>query len=261
MRVKELMTTGNLVTLTPADSLELASQMLLWAEVGQLPVIEAGRVVGIFGEADLVGRTDLSTTVAQVMHEVPVVLGPDDDLGTAVAAMVAHGTTALPVIDEDQRLAGVLLVGDLMRLLIARTLHRSASVETVASAMTRNVATARPGETLADAAARMRSIGVRHLPVLDGDDCLLGIVSDRDLRAAVGNGEVEGDAGRGRVRALKVRDVMSRDPLTTTPTATLDQAGRMLVEHRIGALPVVDDARHIVGMLSYVDYIRATTAP
>ena len=54
---------------------------------------------------------------------------------------------------------------------------------------------------------------------------------------------------------------MSRDPLTTTQTSTLDQAGRALVEHRIGALPVVDDDRHVVGMLSYVDYIRATTAP
>jgi acetoin utilization protein AcuB len=159
---------------------------------------------------------------------------------------------------------GQITTADLLRLLVARTLRRRGpSAETVGGAMTCNVVTGRPGDTLVDAAARMRSIGVRHLPVLDGDGCLVGILSDRDLRAVVGNPDaLDGDEAPSlRVRALKVRDVMSRDPITTSATAPLEEAGRMLVEHRIGALPVTDDGRHIVGMLSYVDYIRATTAP
>jgi CBS domain-containing protein len=261
MKVKELMTTGSLMTLAPDDTLEVASQMLLWSTVGQLPVLVAGRVVGIFGEGDLLGRSDLSARVGGAMRPLPVAIGPQDDLAAAVAAMTCHGTSALPIVDDDLRLQGLLLVGELLRLLLARTLQRPGAIETVGTAMTRNVATAKAGDALVYAAARMRSIGVRHLPVVDGDDCLLGILSDRDLRSAVGSAELEGDEVRGRVRALRVGDVMSRDPLTVNPTAPLDEAGRILVEHKIGALPVIDDRRHIVGMLSYVDYIRATTAP
>jgi acetoin utilization protein AcuB len=265
MKVRELMTQGSHATLTPRDTLELAAQMLLWGDIGHLAVVSGGRVVGSLAEVDLVGRGDLSMPVGEAMRTPPIVAAPDDDLATAAATMAAHGLTALPVVNDEQALVGTLLSADLLRLLVARTLRRGAvAAEPVAAAMTRNVVTARPGDLLADAAARMRSIGVRHLPVVDGDECLVGILSDRDLRTAVGSADALEEVGAGtraRVRTMKVRDVMSRDPLTTSPGAALEQAGRALVEHRIGALPVIDDARHVVGMLSYVDYIRATTAP
>jgi len=261
MKVSELMTNGTEATLTPRDTLELAAQMLLWGDIGHLPVVAHGRVVGSCAEADLVGRNDLTVPVALVMRTPPVVVGADDELDTAAAIMAEQGVTAIPVVNSDARLVGTLLAADLLRLLVARiTRRRGGAGETVAVAMTRNVVTVHAGDLLADAAARMQSIGIRHLPVLDGDGCLIGIISDRDLRTAAGSTEALAEDAP-RARPLKVRDVMSRDPLTTTPTSTLDQAGRALVEHRIGALPVVDDARHVVGMLSYVDYIRATTAP
>jgi CBS domain-containing protein len=137
-----------------------------------------------------------------------------------------------------------------------RAMSRTTPVEQL---MTRGVATAHPGDTLREAAARMLTFGVRHLPIVDGDQRLIGILSDRDVRSAVGTPEVvlEPAAARARLRSLKVADVMTRDPFTTSVDATLADVAHYLVEHRVGAVPVVDDERRVVGIVSYIDVIRA----
>lgn len=129
----------------------------------------------------------------------------------------------------------------------------------VAELMTRGVATAHPNDSLREAAARMLTFGVRHLPIIDGDQRLIGILSDRDVRSAVGSPEVvlEPQAARSRLRSLKVADVMTRDPVTLAPDATLADVAQYLVEHKVGAVPIVDDDRRVLGIVSYIDVIRA----
>lgn len=105
--------------------------------------------------------------------------------------------------------------------------------------MTRRVITATPEMTVADARALTREHRIRHLPVLDAGR-LVGIVTDRDLR----------EAGQGRVG-----DIMQGDVITTHPLDPVGEAARLLSEHRIGCLPVVQGGE-LVGIVSETDLLR-----
>ena len=79
--------------------------------------------------------------------------------------------------------------------------------------MTRAPTTAAADDHLLDAAARMAERNVRHLPIVDGDRHVVGILSDRDVRTAVGNSSrpLHPDDARVRMDALRVADAMTRD--------------------------------------------------
>jgi CBS domain-containing protein len=107
--------------------------------------------------------------------------------------------------------------------------------------------------------------GFRHLPVVDADRRLVGMVSERDLRERLGT-EVERfpDAAFDLL-SDEIEGAMRPDPITIPSDATVRDALELLADERIGALPVVDGER-LVGIVSYVDllgYLRreAPSAP
>jgi CBS domain-containing protein len=110
--------------------------------------------------------------------------------------------------------------------------------------------------TLADAI--MRAERVRHLPVLDDAGLLVGIVSQRDLFFnALSRALGFGSAARDRaLKTIVVKDVMTEPVVTTTPDATIAQAAAMMVERKIGCVPVVEDGR-LIGILSESDIVSA----
>lgn len=259
MLVKELMSTYALVSVGPRDSVELATEIMRWADVVHLPVTaERGAVVGVVSARDLLGAAP-ADLVDTVMSSPAITVSPEDHLADAATTMVAQRIGCLPVVDGGQ-LVGMLTPSDLVAHQVARTLHPGVyPTPTVEALLGKPLVTVAAGDALLEALARMTSRGVRHLPVVDGDGRLVGIVSDRDVRAAVGSPMValERGAARARVRALKVADVMSRDVATVPPTATLAEVTRLLAERRVGAVPVVDVDHRLVGLLSYVDVLRA----
>jgi acetoin utilization protein AcuB len=100
---------------------------------------------------------------------------------------------------------------------------------------------------------------VRHACVVDDEGKVIGIVSDRDMRWVMGDPsraqEVERDSER--LRALRVEWVMNRNPLTIQQDEPFINALPILVNGRVGAMPVVDDHGRLRGMLSYVDLLKA----
>lgn len=109
--------------------------------------------------------------------------------------------------------------------------------------------TVREAAPLRDAAQFMQQHRIRHLPVLDESGRLVGIITDRDIRQNLGLGEPLREN-------LTVADVMTADPVTIPVSATLDEAVRLLTEHRFGALPVVN-GKTLVGIITYLDALRA----
>jgi len=123
--------------------------------------------------------------------------------------------------------------------------------------MTRKLVTTSPNEGLNGAWTLLQEHGVRHLPVLEGDR-LVGIVTDRDIRQALpsrattlGVHELLASVDR-----VTLREIMTKDVVTVTPDQSIPEAARLLVEHRIGALPVVEDGR-LVGILTETDVLNA----
>lgn len=122
--------------------------------------------------------------------------------------------------------------------------------------MRRDVTTIDAGDSVRQAVSRMRERGIRHLPVLDARKRLIGIVTDRDLRQVVLDAAI-GRADADRLGDLDVREVMTWGVVTVTAATDLCEAAQVMREQQLGALPVVDPAGRVVGMLTEHDLIGA----
>lgn len=106
--------------------------------------------------------------------------------------------------------------------------------------MTSDVVTLRPDQLVADAAELMEEHNVRHLPVLDEDDCLVGIVTDSDIREAEIAGSVLSSyEPQADTKWLTVADIMTPDVVTIDLDATVGQLAVTLIENKVGGVPVV----------------------
>jgi CBS domain-containing protein len=124
--------------------------------------------------------------------------------------------------------------------------------------MTREVASVRRNDKLLIADDVMRLGRIRHTPVIDDhSDDLVGIVSQRDLfRGALASALGYGQHAQQKVMGTRViKDVMTTDPVTTTPDASLAEAARTMLERKVGCLPVIEDGR-LVGILTESDFLR-----
>ena len=114
----------------------------------------------------------------------------------------------------------------------------------VREAMTPNVRSATPTESLADVAKKMRDDDVGSLPVVE-DNRLIGIVTDRDI-------VVRAVAERRDPQTISAGDVASRQLVTADPDQDLDEALALMASHRVRRLPVVE-AGKLVGVLAQAD--------
>ncbi|MBQ1666614.1 MAG: IMP dehydrogenase [Prevotella sp.] len=109
--------------------------------------------------------------------------------------------------------------------------------------------TIRMGRTVKDALDMMRDYHIGGIPVVDENNCLVGIVTNRDLRFE-------------RRLDRKIDDVMTHENLVTTHQQTdLAAAAQILQENKIEKLPVVDKDNHLVGLITYKDITKAKDKP
>lgn len=140
----------------------------------------------------------------------------------------------------------------------------------VSDVMTRRVISVSPQSTIADAGKLMLKNHISGLPVIDDAHKLVGIITEGDLvrRPETGTepkrsawldaffGPEEGAKSFIRFHGVKVQEVMTRTPLTTTPSATLAEAVQVMESHKIKRLPVVWRNK-VVGIVSRANLVRA----
>ncbi|MEW1636508.1 CBS domain-containing protein [Streptomyces sp. NPDC093801] len=118
-RVREVMT-GNPVTVEKATSLAEAARVMRDADIGDVLVVDEGRLRGILTDRDLVVRAMADdrdpgeTTVQAVCSTDPVTVRPDDGVDQAIALMRRKALRRLPVVTGEGELVGVLSLGDLV---------------------------------------------------------------------------------------------------------------------------------------------------
>ena len=124
--------------------------------------------------------------------------------------------------------------------------------------MTASPVTARETTTVGQAWDTLRTLDIRHLPVVNADGELVGIVSDRDFATPPAPplmAELLGSPA-GSLDA-PVSAVMTGEPISVEPDDELDDAMDLMVENKLAAIPVVDPEGAVVGIVSYIDIIRA----
>ena len=120
--------------------------------------------------------------------------------------------------------------------------------QTVQEAMTPNPTAITPDTTLQEAAGLMKTEDVGALPIVE-DGRLKGVVTDRDIAIrAVAEGVAADTA---------VRDIASTDVVSIDPQQSLEEAARLMAQHQIRRLPVVEEDGVLAGMLAQADVAQA----
>lgn len=144
--------------------------------------------------------------------------------------------------------------------------------ETAAGMMTRDVITAAPADTAAGIAAKLGEHGISAVPVVDAGGRLVGIVSEGDLMRSFGlrnamrrawwldilaEGEELAPEFMDYIRVdnRRATDLMTRDVVSVTESASIDEIADLLTRHRIKRVPVLRNGQ-VVGIVSRADIVR-----
>jgi acetoin utilization protein AcuB len=131
-----------------------------------------------------------------------------------------------------------------MSFMIAREIMTSAPV------------TISPRATVGQALRLLQTLDLRHLPVVD-DGRLVGMLSDRDFRTALGPGFLDGTASADALHA-SVASLMTAQVVAVFPETDIVEIIDRMIGHGVGALPVTaEDSDDLLGIVSYVDVLKA----
>jgi acetoin utilization protein AcuB len=280
MRVSQLQT-RDVVWVSPEQSIDAAITLMEERGIHHLPVVRDGRPVGMLSDRDLLlavgwklaverraGESAKAVVgprrVEQIMSTPVYVVPPEDSLGAVARLLIDHKIGALPVV-KHQRLIGIVSEADLLNWLrsgdIEAELERTLN-EPVSDHMRTMVVTVAPGDSLHEVVRIFRERHCRHVPVVTGL-ALIGMISDRDVRRAMGEAAVN-DAqaqreGRYYLGPTTVRDIMIGPVRTIAPSTALSTALKNLLTHHIHALPVTD-GDDLLGILTATDVVRVIAA-
>ncbi len=122
----------------------------------------------------------------------------------------------------------------------------------VADLMTSDPATVMVSASAGAALAKLHRLDVRHLPVVDDEGALVGMLSDRDFRPLPHDAE----SSRSPSPDVPVSDLMSSDVVSVEEETSARELIELLLDLKVGALPVTDSDGALVGIVSYIDVLR-----
>lgn len=250
-------------TIDVHDTLAMAQRAMTKAKIRHLPVTQDGKLAGMLSQRDILAfRTRVaddswwSTPVRRAMT-VPVQYAHPDDSLTEVAARFAQDKLgALPIVDHG-KIVGIATVSDVLDAEVRAAMAPAPPATiTAADAMVPLPYTIAPDALLVDAVEIMQQRHVRHLPVVDARNNLVGMLSERDVRTLIGD-PVHYTTSLGlSLGQPRVRQAMTPHPTAVPFDLTLADVIRRFTDDKIGALPVIDKFGAVIGIISYIDALR-----
>jgi acetoin utilization protein AcuB len=125
----------------------------------------------------------------------------------------------------------------------------------VVDVMTKDPLTVSPSDIIRQADELMFENRFRQLPVVEGNQ-LVGIVTDRDIRSFLSGPLLSSPEARETAFNTAVREIMTSAPMTLSPDDDLEEAVQLLIDEKIGGVPVVDETEGLVGIVTYIDLLR-----
>lgn len=127
--------------------------------------------------------------------------------------------------------------------------------------MSKNIITLSPNHNLLDANKIMREHKIRHLPIIDASNKLVGLVAQRDIKNTITS--LLNEAEEDKIYQTPIKDIMIKDPLIGHPLDFIEEVALLFYEHKIGCLPIVSQ-HELVGIITDTDllysYIELTGA-
>lgn len=277
--------TRDVLTVAPSDSIDEAISLMEEREVHHLVVVRNGRAVGVVSDRDILISTGWMfaierrsapreagsggvigpTRVEQIMSRPIVGLDPTGGAREAAQRMVERKIGAVPIL-RDGGVVGLVTETDLLRWLDELALgdaRVAAFLQTpVRERIPAHIVWAAPDAPLEDVIDIFRRFRVRHVPVADRQRTLLGIISDRDVRRALGWSSARDMQAEDEGRLTDVEhpstaaEIMQKEVVTITPNEPLRTPLRRMLERRIHSLPVVE-GQTVVGIVSATDFTKA----
>lgn len=123
--------------------------------------------------------------------------------------------------------------------------------------MSKDVITVDAGQSMKEAIYILEENRIKLLPVMEKDQ-VIGIISDRDLKKASPSEETipDMDGLMDLISKIKVSDIMTKNPYTIPPDYTVEEAAAILMENKISGLPVIDEKKHLAGIITRTDIFK-----
>jgi CBS domain-containing membrane protein len=249
----------------PRQSLAAATAVMSARKIRHLPVVHEGTLVGLLSHRDLpaprpsdlehgdeggISELELREPVARAMTRRVFAVAPDTPALEVAGSLAQRHIGCAPVVDRAGHVLGIVTETDFLDLVV-RALHEYPPVA-VSTFMTLDPLTTAADRPLAEAEAEMIRRRVRHMPVVDDDERLIGLVTHRDVLRWRSSVLEAGDAIQ---PDLLVRDAMSRSVVCVTPATTAETAARLMQGQGFGCLPVVDGDR-LIGIVTATYFLE-----
>jgi CBS domain-containing protein len=276
-KVKDYMTKDPVFLYVPGHRKE-AMRLFVKETVSGIPVLreDDDKLVGIITRKDVFDKPH-EEQLAMVMHKDPISCHEEDTLQMAAKLMLDNGVHRLPVLNEKERLVGIISPIDMLAYIDEMELKA-----TIEDYTRREVVPLHRSMPANVALEVMEMTKAKALPVLDDDAAVAGIITDRDIYAHVRidrklvqselgpEGDEDSwtweslrnimklyyDIGKVEIPRVPIETIMVKDPKMAQTKTSVSRAARLMRRGRFNQLPVVDASNKLRGMLYDMDLIR-----
>ncbi len=257
MKVIEL-TNKKLITIDANSPVRNAVKLMNKHNISRLLVTKNKKIVGIVTFKDLARRlghekersiSDAHVYVSSCYSKKLITINADSDIKEAAKLMLKNDISSLIVVDNEE-IVGIVTKTDLIKALTQDN-------RKVREFMHRKVTTVAPNTRVLEARKILINKKISRLPVIKGNE-LVGMLCYSDISNFLQKfrQRAEGKHWNERLRQYTVQDIMSKNVITINPEDTLGKAAKIMIEHDISGLPVVENGS-LVGIITKKDLLRA----
>jgi CBS domain-containing protein len=272
----------DVVSIPPTKPIKDTAKVMMEHEFRRLPITDpgSGKLLGIVTVMDILdffggGKkfniiekkyednflAAINEPVKEIMTRDLITLSNKASIGETIEVMLDNQLGAIPLVDADGKLAGIVTERD-----IALSLAGMAGKDTVQDYMSPKVFDTTPGTPLGDACKIMVRNGLRRIPVVGGEadiskaaKKLLGIITSTDVIRYLNAKELFDNLNSNLatdVLKTVISDIMVKNPVTVEPNMTIGELCELFAEKNIGGVPVVKDDK-IMGIITERDILNA----
>ena len=274
--------TKDVISIPPTKPIKDTAKVMMEHEFRRLPITDpgSGKLLGIVTVMDILdffggGKkfniiekkyednflAAINEPVKEIMTRDLITLSNKASIGETIECMLDHQLGAIPLVDADEKLVGIVTERD-----IALSLAGKAGKDTVQDYMSAKVFTTTPGTPLEGACKIMVRNGLRRIPIVGGEadiskaaKKLLGILTSTDVIRFLNAKELFDNLNSNLatdVLKTTISEIMGKDPITVEPNMGIGDLCELFAEENIGGVPVVKNGS-VVGIITERDILRA----